>query len=148
MSDESVPTGLGEPVPGGVEGRWHRISELLDRTLACPPEERAAFIDAECAGDPALASEMKSLLAAQTVEHGPLESLAAALGSPAEGDESAASVRVGPYRLVRELGRGGMGLVYLARRADGQYKREVALKLAQNPMFDASLRERFFAERD
>jgi tetratricopeptide (TPR) repeat protein/predicted Ser/Thr protein kinase len=70
------------------------------------------------------------------------------LGSSVETDEGSGSVRIGPYRLVRELGRGGMGVVYLARRADGQYRREVALKLAQSPMFDAGLRERFFAERD
>lgn len=128
--------------------RWERLSALLDRTLACAPDERMAFIDAECAGDSALASELKSLLAAQDVQHGPIESLAAALGSSVGDDDYAGSVRIGPYRLVRELGRGGMGVVYLARRADGQYRREVALKLAQSPVFDKGLRDRFFAERD
>lgn len=140
MSDEAAPS--------EVEGRWQRLSELLDRTLARAPDERLAFIDAECAGDSELARELKSLLAAQDVQHGPIESLAAALGSPVGADDNAGSVRIGPYRLVRELGRGGMGIVYLARRADGQYRREVALKLAQSPVFDKGLRERFFAERD
>ena len=127
---------------------WHRLSELLDRALACSPDARQAFIETECAGDAALARELTSLLAAQDVQHGPIESLAAALGSPVGVDDDTGSVRIGPYRLVRELGRGGMGVVYLARRADGQYRREVALKLAQSPMFEKGLRERFFAERD
>jgi tetratricopeptide (TPR) repeat protein/predicted Ser/Thr protein kinase len=147
VSDGSPANGAGS-VPGEIAGRWRRLEDLLDRTLARPADERAAFLEAECAGDPDLARELRSLVEAQTVEHGPLESLAAALGAPVQGEGGATSVRIGPYRLVRELGRGGMGLVYLARRADGQYTREVALKLAQNPMFDASLRERFFAERD
>jgi tetratricopeptide (TPR) repeat protein/predicted Ser/Thr protein kinase len=137
-----------EPAPSGGEGRWERLSALLDRTLACAPDERMAFIDAECAGDSELATELKSLLAAQDIQHGPIESLAAALGSSVGDDEYAGSVRIGPYRLVRELGRGGMGVVYLARRADGQYRREVALKLAQSPVFEKGLRDRFFAERD
>jgi tetratricopeptide (TPR) repeat protein len=137
-----------EPALSGVDGRWERLSALLDRTLACAPDERMAFIDAECAGDSELASELTSLLAAQDVQHGPIESLAAALGSSVGDDDYAGSVRIGPYRLVRELGRGGMGVVYLARRADGQYRREVALKLAQSPVFDKGLRDRFFAERD
>jgi eukaryotic-like serine/threonine-protein kinase len=127
---------------------WQRLSELLDRALRCAPDARTAFIDAECAGDAELARELKSLLAAQDIQQGPIESLAAALGSPVGLDDAAGSVRIGPYRLVQELGRGGMGVVYLARRADGQYRREVALKLAQSPVFDKSLRERFFAERD
>jgi len=129
------------------DANWQRLSELLERALACPPEERIRFIDAECADDPDLARDVTSLLAAQEVRRGPLDSLAAALGTRVQDDDSA-SVRIGPYRLVRELGRGGMGVVYLARRADGQYKHEVALKLAQSPVFDAGLRARFFAERD
>jgi eukaryotic-like serine/threonine-protein kinase len=130
------------------DGRWQVLSDLLDRALACAPDDRILFIDSECAGDPELAGELKSLVAAHDIQHGPVESLAAALGSAATADEDAGSVRIGPYRLMRELGRGGMGVVYLARRADGQYRREVALKLAQSPVFDPHLRERFFAERD
>ena len=58
-----------------------------------------------------------------------------------------AGQRIGPYALVREIGRGGMGVVYLARRVDGQYDRDVALKLLRTAAYDARRRERFLAER-
>jgi serine/threonine-protein kinase len=62
-------------------------------------------------------------------------------------DRSCAGQRIGPYALVREIGRGGMGVVYLARRVDGQYDRDVALKLLRKAAYDARHRERFLAER-
>jgi serine/threonine-protein kinase len=130
--------------------RWEQLSMLFDRAQAYPAARVNEFIDKACAGDADLARELRSLLEAGRDEHGPLESIADALHSeplPAP-DVVDTSVHIGPYSLVRELGRGGMGVVFLARRADGQYTRDVALKLAQNPMFDAGFRERFFAERD
>jgi serine/threonine protein kinase len=65
----------------------------------------------------------------------------------AGGDRSVVGQRIGPYALVREIGRGGMGVVYLARRVDGQYDRDVALKLLRTAAYDARHRERFLAER-
>jgi eukaryotic-like serine/threonine-protein kinase len=62
-------------------------------------------------------------------------------------DRSVVGQRIGPYALVREIGRGGMGVVYLARRVDGQYDRDVALKLLRTAAYDARHRERFLAER-
>jgi tetratricopeptide (TPR) repeat protein/predicted Ser/Thr protein kinase len=72
-----------------------------------------------------------------------------ASGSGADGAavRSVAGQRIGPYALVREIGRGGMGVVYLARRVDGQYDRDVALKLLRTAAYDARHRERFLAER-
>jgi tetratricopeptide (TPR) repeat protein/predicted Ser/Thr protein kinase len=67
--------------------------------------------------------------------------------SGGDGDRSVAGQRIGPYALVREIGRGGMGVVYLARRVDGQYDRDVALKLLRTAAYDARRRERFLAER-
>ena len=66
---------------------------------------------------------------------------------PAPTGAVVAGQRIGPYALVREIGRGGMGVVYLARRVDGQYDRDVALKLLRTAAYDARHRERFLAER-
>ena len=72
-----------------------------------------------------------------------------ASGGGADGvwRDRVAGQRIGPYALVREIGRGGMGVVYLARRVDGQYDRDVALKLLRTAAYDARHRERFLAER-
>ena len=74
----------------------------------------------------------------------------AALGSPVGNPwvDPAPRSQVGPYELLRKIGHGGMGVVYLARRADGVYQRLVALKLARAPVLDATLRDRFLGERD
>ena len=100
--------------------------------------------------DPGIAAEIRALLAAQVAEAGPVERVMAALGSPAGNPwrDPAPRSQVGPYELLREIGHGGMGMVYLARRADGVYQRLVALKLARAPVLDATLRDRFLAERD
>jgi eukaryotic-like serine/threonine-protein kinase len=126
---------------------WHRVAHLLEQALARDAQARLAFLQASCEDDPDLVGEIMSLVEAQSVHSGPLEALAAAMPTRPP-DAATDGIHVGPYFLVRELGRGGMGVVYLARRADGQYTRDVALKLAQSPLFDAGLRERFIAERD
>ena len=70
-----------------------------------------------------------------------------AVGGSGGADRPVLGQRIGPYALVREIGRGGMGVVYLARRVDGQYDRDVALKLLRCAAYDARRRERFLAER-
>ena len=129
--------------------RWDRLAVLFEGALALPPAERDAYVNEHCT-DPGIAVEMRALLAAPVPEVGPVERVMAALGSPAASPwrDSAPRSQVGPYELLREIGHGGMGVVYLARRADGAYERLVALKLARAPVFDAALRDRFLAERD
>ena len=127
---------------------WERLELLLDQALARTGDERDAFLAFACGTDSRLRREIDSLLEAHGRESGPLDRLAALFGPVPPSRPESVGGSIGPYRIVREIGRGGMGVVYLAHRADGQYEREVALKLAQSPMFDAGLRERFFAERD
>jgi eukaryotic-like serine/threonine-protein kinase len=81
------------------------------------------------------------------VDIDPDATVASGSGGEAAGLRSVAGQRIGPYALVREIGRGGMGVVYLARRVDGQYDRDVALKLLRTAAYDARHRERFLAER-
>ncbi|HEU4564502.1 MAG TPA: serine/threonine-protein kinase [Gemmatimonadaceae bacterium] len=126
--------------------RRRRIEEIFDAVLDAPAPERDTLLDAACAGDAALRDEVLSLLAAHEVESPALEEIVRRAAADLV-DGAALAERIGPYRLERELGRGGMGLVYLAERADGHYRRRVAIKLVRGSIDRPELRRRFEAER-
>ena len=108
--------------------RWRRINDLFHATLEREPPARDGYLDGECAGDPALAGEVRSLLRAHA-EAGALERLAAAADSDpvAGGDgDSLIGRQLGPYQITGLLGRGGMGIVYFGR--DTRLDRPVAIK--------------------
>jgi eukaryotic-like serine/threonine-protein kinase len=129
--------------------RWELMAAVFEGAMARPAAERDAYLREACQ-DGDIAGEIHALLAANTPKPGPVERVMAALGTPADGAGRITAPRsqVGPYELLREIGHGGMGVVYLARRADGAYQRLVALKLARSPVMDAGQRARFEAERD
>ena len=129
--------------------RWELMAAVFEGAMARSASDRDAYLREHCR-DAEMAGEIQALLAANTPEPGPVERVMAALGTPAAGAGrvTAARSQVGPYELLREIGHGGMGVVYLARRADGAYQRLVALKLARSPMMDTAQRARFEAERD
>jgi serine/threonine-protein kinase len=133
--------------------RWRRVAEVLDVVLSREPAEWNAVLDDSCSGDPELRREVEALLrhagtAAGFLQHPPAAVAAAVLSDvderalpPVEGR------RIGQYRLVREIGRGGMSRVLLAERADGQFEQQVAIKLLR-PGFDSEIDQgRFRAER-
>jgi serine/threonine-protein kinase len=132
--------------------RWHRLAEVLDAALARDPNDWPEMLDAACVGAPDLRHEAQQLLErvddARRFLSSPPSSIAAAV--VAEADESAGSApgrRIGAYSIVREIGRGGMSRVLLARRADGQFEQHVALKLLR-PGLDSDVdHARFRAER-
>ena len=134
--------------------RWREISALLDRLLAVEPAERASWLEQEI-GDEQLRAELAELAANAErtggVLDGPagerLEALVAGAGLTGETPEEAAGRRIGPYRIVREVGRGGMGIVYLADRADGQFEHQVALKLVKPGLDGRGIVRRFERER-
>ncbi|GIV61776.1 MAG: hypothetical protein KatS3mg044_0642 [Rhodothermaceae bacterium] len=129
--------------------RWEQIQALFEATLAQTPAARPAYLRDACGSDEALFREVASLLEADGQADSFLEghALDGVDVSAWDGDLSAAGSRIGPYRLVRLIGEGGMGLVYLAERADGVFEQQVALKLIRRGMDTDRIIRRFEAER-
>jgi len=134
--------------------RWERLQSLFHRAAALPEAERAELLGRECAEDPELHRQVLGLLAGSddsALLAGPLGDLAGDLADElADGlslPRRAPGDRVGPYRLLSELGRGGMGTVYLAERADDAFEQQVALKVVRGVIASPSAVERFLAER-
>ena len=130
-------------------GRWQRVKEIFAAALEKVPAERDAFLDAACATDTDLRAEVDSLLASHETTDDFIERPAAhrALGLPGEADAPAwIGRRVGDYRLVEEVGRGGMSEVYKAVRDDDEYHKEVAVKVLRRGYDTKSLLKRFKVE--
>ncbi len=130
--------------------RWERIQEVFHRAADLPEPERAALLRDVSAQDPALAAEVEALLEVDAKPDQPLDRLAgsAVAGLIAETESAHPGTMVGPYRIVREVARGGMGAVYEATRADGRYARRVAIKMVRAAALDSEQTvARFHQER-
>ncbi|HEV7993788.1 MAG TPA: serine/threonine-protein kinase [Gemmatimonadaceae bacterium] len=134
--------------------RWREVERVLDAALRREPSEWPAVLDAECAGDTVLRSEVSALLGRATVanhflKHPPAAAAAAVLDDAPDFDTTAAMEgrRIGPWRIVREIGRGGMARVFLAKRDDGAFEQTVALKLLRSSLDTEADRSRFRFER-
>jgi len=122
--------------------QWAKIKQIVGAALDRDPGERAVFLDQACSQDGELRAEVESLLAAHADADGLSEHPWAATVEDAAG----ASKTIGPYRLIRELGIGGMGQVWLAEQTE-PVRRQVALKLIKAGMYDSALVQRFQSER-
>jgi len=122
--------------------QWPKIKEIVGAALEHDPSERAAFLDQACSQDGELRAEVESLLAAHADADGLFENPWAATGA----DAAAETQTVGPYRLIKQLGVGGMGQVWLAEQTE-PVRRRVALKLIRAGMYDSALVQRFQSER-
>jgi non-specific serine/threonine protein kinase/serine/threonine-protein kinase len=129
--------------------RWERVRSIFSAALDCDTLERPAFVASACTHDHDLQAEIESLLAAHAGADGFLEGSALdVVPSPhTPVDYSVCDFRVGAYRIVREIGRGGMGAVYLAERADDQYHKRVATKIVTRGLDTDLLVRRFRHER-
>ena len=137
---------------------WQQVKQILGDALERPPEARASFLTSACGGDNQLRHEVEMLLDAyeQAEAENALEGalfdrdfIQEALDLDHAGSRTSgqAGQRVGRYRLIEEIGRGGMGSVYRAERADGLFEQEVAVKLMRRGLEALALQRRFEQER-
>jgi serine/threonine protein kinase len=130
-----------------MHDNWERIQGLFLEAVELRPEERARFLDSACQGDAEVRREVESLL---THDSAGDQHIAEALGDTAHSlfeSESLTGTRLGAWRVLQEIGRGGMGTVYLAARDDDQFHKRVALKVVKRGMDTAELLSSFRRER-
>lgn len=130
--------------------RWRQIEELFLAASELPAGQRSSFMDEACNGDSDLRDAVNSMLAADELDEqfieAPAMELAAGLieSYKFEPDEVH---QIGPYQLMKLLGEGGMGAVYLASRSDDHYQKQVAIKLVKRGLDNEDMRRRFRHER-
>jgi len=132
--------------------RYQQVKRIFQAALDRPGAARASFLDGACGGDLELRRAVERLLASDEraggfIDTPPAVSVARLLDAPPAEDLTGR--RIGPYEILNEIGRGGMGCVYLAARADDQYRKLVAIKLVNpgaesGPIVTRFLRERLF----
>jgi len=125
--------------------RWQQIERVLDAAFETDPAHWPTLVEGSCGTDPDLRREVEALLAGFAASNRVLDTPPAEVAAVllADGEPR----RIGPYRIVRQIGQGGMARVFLAERADGQFAQQVAIKLLR-PGLDSEIdRERFRAER-
>lgn len=145
--------------------RWQRIESVFQTAVELSPADREEYVQIACAGDESLLNEVEKLLrnfdSAENFIESPVWTDSVMLNSSAKKDLSDsfkdgfeqieapdfAGEQIGPYRLVHEIGRGGMGAVYLAERADGEFRQSVAIKLIKRGMDSDYIIRRFRHER-
>jgi serine/threonine protein kinase len=116
---------------------WNRINELFYAALDMPPEHRQAFLKEACGPESTLQQEVESLLAAYEKSEKFIQSPASKTALDFLSEQEVHFItgdRIGSYNIVREIGRGGMGAVYLGARADERFQKLVAIKLIKRGM--------------
>jgi non-specific serine/threonine protein kinase/serine/threonine-protein kinase len=128
--------------------RWRRVDDLFHAALEREPQDRIAFLAKECAGDAGLLDQVGRLVEAHARASGFIETpVGAVMRSLVGEDEVAIGAQFGSYKVVGELGRGGMGTVYVAERADTQYEKRVAIKVVKRGMDTDAVLTQFRHER-
>lgn len=123
---------------------FKRVQAIFDEVISLPADRREARLDELCHPNAILRSDVRSLLIAHVAE---AETSGTLRDSSQTCQDFLPQRRIGPYQIESLLGRGGMGAVYLAHRADGQYTKKVAIKLIDLPLATNLFRERFRNER-
>jgi eukaryotic-like serine/threonine-protein kinase len=129
--------------------RWQEVKAVVGRALELGASERSAYVAEACGDDSELRREVESLLAAASQDESPLG--ASALDEALRligGADDRRPTQIGPFEVIRELGRGGMGTVFLVRRTEGEVRVPVALKIVRDPLNSSEILARFRHERD
>jgi non-specific serine/threonine protein kinase/serine/threonine-protein kinase len=130
--------------------RWLQVKDVIQAVLEQPLSDRAAYLDKSCGTDGELLSEVESLLAFErSVEKDIFENnhLPCVFSEETKAQSSGfIGKQIGKYRIERELGAGGMGVVFLAERADGDFEQKVAIKFLRH-FSSTSAFQRFLLER-
>ncbi len=121
--------------------RWSRVEDLFDEAMQLQTGEREEYLEKACRGDGELRAYVLDLLAASssldaTVAHAISATASAAFANEEPADNEMRGEMIGPYRVERLIGSGGMGMVYLAERADQQFEQQVAIKLGRHRLVD------------
>lgn len=157
-----------------IEDQWDRVGEIFEQAMPMAAGDRFGFLEEACGGDADLRAQLDTLLAAAADANEVLQGLARRAGLPEPGREDATTTasdeladpnphspasdpdprspdltgtQIGAHRIVKEIGRGGMGVVYLAERADEDFEQRVALKLIKRGMDSNQILDRFLRER-
>ena len=133
----------------GTGHSWEQVESLFHEALDKPVTERPAFIVAACGENEALRLEVEAMLDGDAAADGPLDRPLPITDLKIDALPAALTTGqvIGPWRILSELGRGGMGIVYLAERADGTYEQKVALKVIRGGIFAADMEPHFVRER-
>ena len=131
------------------QDRWNTINEVFTAWLEKDPEEQAHFLAEACGDDQNLRSEVQHLIDAHRKADDFIETpiLDQVASSIAADEESLKMEQIGSYRILKEIGRGGMGAVFLGARADQEYEKQVAIKLIKRGMDTEQVLHRFRNER-
>src|SRR4051812_27873879 len=130
--------------------RWARVKELFEAAADLGATDRTQLLERECDGDEALRSEVESLLESDRDSESFIERPVLELPRdlfPGPGADSVVGREIGSYRIIGEIGRGGLGAVYLAARADDEYRKEVAIKIIRRGLDTDDIIRRFRNER-
>ena len=132
--------------------RWSRVADLFARAVDLEPSEREHYLNSACGDDTELRGYVQSLLQADAADDAVVEQTIISTARDAFGDETSQAEQmkgqmIGPYRVERLLGSGGMGMVYLAQRADEQFDQQVAIKLGRHQLIDPQTELRLRHER-
>ncbi|MEM7583206.1 MAG: serine/threonine-protein kinase [Acidobacteriota bacterium] len=125
---------------------WSRVEEIFERAIELEGAERTTLLDDACGSDAKLRKAVEAMLAADQNHDGTLHHVVEG-GKRLLESERVEPRRIGPYRLLQRLGSGGMGEVFLAERADAEYRQQVALKLVRPGLDTERIVERFRRER-